>query len=157
MPPLWKAIHSFFTDSPAASANGRPATPIVALLKGDGDRDLLSSVGAREHLDIHFVRSCGEAWNTANRLKSPLILCDRDIPGIEWQDEVRMLASAASHPCVILISRVVDDYLWKEIVARGGYDVLATPLREEDVTRSIRLALSYWKNTPRAQAPEGRK
>lgn len=131
--------------------------PVVALLKGDHDRGLLANIASRDRLDIHFAETCGEAWNTANRLKSPVILCERDLPGMEWQDVVRILASAASHPCVILISRVVDDYLWKEIVARGGYDVLVTPLREEDATRSIRLALSYWKNTSRGHAPAIRK
>jgi hypothetical protein len=71
---------------------------------------------------------------------------------MEWRDAVRILASAVPHPCVILTSTVVDDYLWREIVARGGYDVLAKPLREEAAARSIKLALSYWKSTSRGSA-----
>jgi hypothetical protein len=53
---------------------------------------------------------------------------------------------------VILTSTVVDDYLWRECVARGGYDVLARPLREEAAARSIKLALVYWKGTSRGSA-----
>jgi len=150
VPQLWKAIRSFFAETaPDGAPNGGSSTSLVALLKSGSDRDLLAGVAARDKLNIHFVETCADAWSTANRLNSAVILCERDIPGIEWQDEVRMLASASPHPCVILVSRVVDDYLWKETVARGGYDVLATPLRDDDVTRSIRLALSYWKNTSR--------
>jgi hypothetical protein len=87
------------------------------------------------------------------------VLCERDIPGIEWPDAVRILASAVPHPCVILISQVVDEYLWKEIITRGGYDVLATPLRDADASRSIKLAVSWWKNVSRGnpRLPPGRK
>jgi len=123
--------------------------PVVALIRSARDRDLLRSIGARDHLDIHFADTFSEAWYTANRLKSPVVLCERDAPGIEWHHALRILASAVSHPCVILTSAVADDYLWKEIVTRGAYDVLAEPLRDADTTRSIRLAASYWKNAER--------
>jgi DNA-binding NtrC family response regulator len=122
-------------------------TPIVALIRNDQDRELLREIAGREHLDIHFAETCGEAWNTANRLQPLVVLCERDVPGMQWQDAVRILASAAPHPCVILTSPVVDDYVWREIVTRGGYDVLARPLRGDDAVRAIRLALTYWKNT----------
>jgi len=122
-------------------------TPIVALVRNDQDRELLREIADREHLDIHFADSCGEAWNLANRLQSAIVLCERDVPGMEWQDAVRILASAAPRPCVILTSPVVDDYVWREIVTRGGHDVLASPLRRDDAVRAIRLAMTYWKNT----------
>ena len=152
MPPLWKAIRSFFTNMPANSGTETPAAlPVVALIRNGHDRGMLEDIGVRDRMDIHFADTCDEAWNAANRLHSPVVLCERDLPGIEWPDAVRILASAVPHPCVILTSRVVDDYLWKEIVAKGGYDVLATPLRDEDATRSIKLALSYWKSTLRGR------
>jgi len=146
---LWKRVQGFFSrDGPS------PAVPVVALIRDGQDRDLLELIGIRDHLDIHFADTCDEAWHTANRLKSPVVLCDRNVPGIEWRDAVRILASTIPRPCVILTSPVTDDYLWKEIVTRGGYDVLATPLRDNDATRSIRLALSYWKSTSRGHGRE---
>lgn len=141
---FWKAFRTFFANGRERAA--APATPVVALIRDGHDRSLLEAVGTKDNLDIHFAESCDEAWNSANRLHSPVVLCGRDVPGIGWPDAVRILASAVPHPCVILTSRVTDEYLWKEIVARGGYDVLATPLREADTVRAIRLALSYWKS-----------
>ena len=135
-----------------AGPHGSLAVPVVALVREGCDRELLEGIGIRDHLDIHFADTCGEAWNATNRLKSPVVLCERNIPGIEWPDAVRILASAVPHPCIILTSTVVDDHLRTEIVARGGYDVLATPMRDADTTRSIKLALSYWKNTSRGNA-----
>ena len=145
MPALWDTIRSLFATGPDHS--GAPAVPIVALIRDGQDRDLLELIGLRDRLDIHFCDTCDEAWNAANRLQSPVVICGRDVPGIEWPDAVRILASAVPRPCVILTSPVTDSYMWKEIVERGGYDVLATPLRDADASRSIRLALSYWKST----------
>lgn len=145
---LGEAIRSFFSKVSGKRGAGAPAPmPVVALIRSARDRDLLRSIGARDHLDIHFADTCSEAWYTANRLNSPVVLCERDAPGIEWQHVLRILGSAVSHPCVILTSPVVDD----EIVTRGAYDVLAEPLRDADTTRAIRLAASYWKNTERSR------
>jgi DNA-binding NtrC family response regulator len=123
-------------------------TPVVALIRNDHDRARLSEIASQEYLEVHFADTCSDAWNAINKLQSPVVLCERDLPYIEWQDAVRILASALSHPCVILTSPVVDDYVWREIVSRGGYDVLATPLRCDDAARAIRLAMTYWKTTP---------
>jgi hypothetical protein len=147
---VWDTIRSFF--APGSDHSDALAVPIVALIHDSQDRDLLELIGIRDRLNIHFVDTCDEAWNTANRVRSPVILCARDAPGIEWRNAVRILARADTHPCVILTSPVTDPYLWKEIAERGGYDVLATPLRDADFTRSIRLALSYWKSTARGNA-----
>ena len=113
---------------------------------------MLGEIAGPEHLEIHFAETCGEAWNMANALQAPVVLCERDVPGMEWQDVVRILAAAAPHPCVIMTSTVVDDYVWREIVTRGGYDVVARPLRSDDAARAIRLAMSYWKTTMQRSA-----
>jgi len=46
-----------------------------------------------------------------------------------------------------LVSKVADEYLWNEIVRRGGYDILSKPLQEDEVVRAIKLARSYWSST----------
>ena len=150
MSPIRNTIQSFFRKISGNTPPGAvPPISVVALIRDHHDRSLLAAIGKGDHLDVHFADTCDEAWNAANRLQSPVVLCTRDVPGMEWRDAVRILASAVPHPCVILTSPVADDYLWKEIVASGGYDLLATPLRDVDASRSIKLALSYWKNTSR--------
>jgi hypothetical protein len=42
------------------------------------------------------------------------------------------------------MSGVADDYLRQELTRRNGYDVLPKPLRADNVSRVIELALSYW-------------
>lgn len=52
----------------------------------------------------------------------------------------------------MLISPVADDYLWNEVVSNGGYDVLAKPLRQQDVLRAVKFAWSYLNSTRQAAA-----
>ena len=164
---LWRAIHSFLTDvpKPVRPERQRPrlsmeddasATParaaVVALVVSDQDRKVLSSISDREPIEIHFAESYIEAWDTLNRLNCPLILYDRDWPNAEWRTTVQTFASAPHRSCVILASRVADDYLWQELIRCGGYDLLAKPFRVEDVARSLKLALSYWRSARAAAA-----
>ena len=125
---------------------------VMGLAFTDEDRRLLASVCSGRQWNVVFTDTSDQARATLDQLKAPVILCDRDLPGGEWRDVVQVLASSPHRACVILISRVVDDYLWNEVVQRGGYDVLPKPLREEDVVRAVRLAWSYWNTARRASA-----
>jgi len=147
---MWKFIHSLFADAPTQSGTAERAAytgpAIVALILGEQDRELLTSIACRTQMDVRFTDSCGEAWLIAKQVEAPVILCDRDLPATEWRDLVQILASAHHRPSVILTSKVVDDYLRQEVIRNGGYDVLAKPLREDDVLRSVMLAWQYWSS-----------
>jgi CheY-like chemotaxis protein len=151
---MWTAIKSLLRGRkgspdlrPDQPAEPLSAVAVVALIIGGQDRALLTNIATASGIDVRFTDSCSEAWTISNQLEAPVILCDRDLPGAEWRDVMHILASAPQRPSVILTSRVVDDYLWQEVVRHGGYGVLPKPLREEDVVRSVRLAWSYWNST----------
>ena len=157
---MLRALHSFLADTPKRGGAERrsaspstktapqiePRIPIVALVVSDHDREVLNCISSREPLDIHFAESHVDAWEAMNRLNSPVILYDRDWPNAEWRTTVQALASSPHRSCVILASRVADDYLWQELIRCGGYDLLAKPFRADDVARALKLALSYWKS-----------
>jgi len=125
---------------------------VIGLAFTDGDRRLLADVCSRRQWNVLFADTCDQARSALDQLQAPVILCDRDLQGGEWRDVVQVLASSPHRACVILMSRVVDDYLWNEVAQRGGYDVLLKPLHEEDVVRTVRLAWSYWSATRRVSA-----
>ncbi|MGA2878122.1 MAG: response regulator [Bryobacteraceae bacterium] len=158
---MLRALHSFLADAPTrVRAERRRARPgpksdaqaatarisIVALVVSDHDREVLTRISNHEPVDVHFAESQVEAWDAMNRLSPPLILYDRDWPDAEWRTAVQTFASSAHRSCVILVSRVADDYLWQELIRCGGYDLLAKPLRADDVARALKLALSYWRS-----------
>jgi DNA-binding NtrC family response regulator len=158
---MLRALHSFLADAPkrvqADRRRARPCTKsdaqavtpriaIVALVVSDHDREVLNCISNREPVDVHFAESHVDAWEAMNRLNSPVVLYDRDWPNAEWRTAVQALASSHQRSCVILASRVADDYLWQELIRCGGYDLIAKPFRADDVARSLKLALSYWRS-----------
>jgi FixJ family two-component response regulator len=136
----------------AANSEERPPNSdvsIVGLVIDEGDRRLLAGLGSRNQWSVTFADSFETAQALSVQLRACAILCDRDVAGREWWEVVEALSQSRHRPCVLLVSRVVDDYLWNEVVRRGGYDVLSKPLREEDLVRAIRLAWAYWNSAAR--------
>jgi FixJ family two-component response regulator len=153
MPRVWQMIHSFFTGAPPSRRLWQSRIPVVALVANEQDRQLLARVSSLEPLEMHFVASRDEASSLANELTAPVILLDRDWPGTEWRVMVQNLAASPHQACVVLVSALADDHLWQELVRQGGYDILVKPLREEDVNRVIKLAVSYWISITRTAMP----
>ena len=151
---VWQVIHSVFAGSTVSPKATPPRIPVVALVVSDQDRQVLTSVSSQELLELHLVESCEEACIVASQLTAPVILFDRDLPGAEWRTAVRSLAASPHRACVVLMSGVVDDYLRQELIRRGGYEVVPKPLRPENVSRGIKLALSYWTSAASTGASE---
>lgn len=137
---------SGLTGAPAGNGANSGIT-ILSVPGTDPDRQLLDEISRRNHWNISFASSSDEAREWLKRSKPQIILIDRDIDGADWRYAVSSLAAASGGACVLLISRVIDDYLWNEVVTNGGYDVLRKPLSENDVMRNVRLAWSYWSST----------
>lgn len=144
----WKRIRSLFGPSPARtqSAPTSSRATIVALIASEAQRRTIASICEEENWDALFAESVEDACTAASRSAAPVILCDHDWPEIGWRAAVQCLASLPHRPCVILTSRVSDDYLWEELIRHGGHDLLAKPMRTHEAARTVRLAMTYWKN-----------
>jgi len=142
----------------SSSADRSPLGPltVIGLISGESERQILAGICTRNRWNLLFVGTCEEARTVLDKVKAPVILCDRDLPGIGWRQTVEDLAASPHRACIILVSGVVDTYLWNEVVLKGGFDVLSKPLREDEVVRAVRLAWSYWisaTKTASASAP----
>ena len=82
----------------------------------------------------------------------PLVIYDGDSAQGNWKDALRRLRSAEGEPCVLLASRVRDQYLWNEVVRCGGFDVLSKNVGREHLTRTLRFAW-FWKKNARGHSP----
>jgi DNA-binding response OmpR family regulator len=129
-----------------ASANASRIT-ILCVPGTEPDRQLLDDISRRNHWNTSFASTSNEARESLKQSKPQIILIDRDVDGKDWRFAVSSLAAASGGACVLLISRVIDDYLWNEVVTNGGYDVLRKPLNENEVLRNVKLAWSYWSGT----------
>ncbi len=75
-----------------------------------------------------------------------IVMLDRDLASPDWRPVVRQFASHHNCACVILASRVIDDYLWEEVIKYGGYDVLAKPFQERELIHTLEFAWSVTKS-----------
>jgi DNA-binding NtrC family response regulator len=142
-----------------ASPEGRssPGDPaIIGMVTTDADRRLLAGICTRNGWPLLIANTREEVRTALEKLKAPIILCDRDLPGKGWRETVEDLAASPHRTCILLLSGVVDTYLWHEVVRTGGYDVLSKPLREDEVVRAVRLAWSYWNSAAKTTALPGK-
>lgn len=147
---MWRVFSSLFAEAFPGRRVLPARIPVIALISADHDRRVLSGLAGKESWDVRFAESSDEASAMASRLSAPVVLFDRDWPATPWKSVMETLRSSPQKPCVILLSGVVDEYLWQEVIRRGGYDVLAKPLRAEQVIRVVKLALSYFNSAPKA-------
>lgn len=126
-----------------------PAATLVALVESDADRQLISRVQSAHNWNVHFALGLGDAWEALNGRSTPILLCQRDYTGTNWRDVIRTASRTIKPSYTVLASRVVDDYLWNELIRWGGHDLVTQPLRAEDLLRAVRLANTYWASLAR--------
>lgn len=131
---------------------------VLAVTSDDGDRRSLSLFSHRGQWDLVLANTCQEALQILKGGRAAVIVCDRDLPGLDWRNCLERLVAARPECPILLMSSIYDDYLWEEVVHRGGYDVLSKPLLEEKAVRSVNLAWSYSKRGCRVPThPKGKE
>jgi DNA-binding response OmpR family regulator len=115
---------------------------VSALLVGEYEqdrtllRDLFREFGWR--LFEARDRRCGMECLAQNPVQ--VVITESDLPRWHWRRVLRDLSRLHHPPQLIVTSRTADDYLWAEVLNIGGFDVLAQPLRREEVERVISSA-----------------
>jgi DNA-binding NtrC family response regulator len=147
-------MHSLFSVVSSIWHKRKPVRPtIVALLAEEHDRAMVLDLCHRSHWDVSLAGMWAEVHELIDRAGAQILFIDRDLAGSDWREAMSSCAASSSNGiCIMLVSRVVDLYLWNEVVRNGGYEVLAKPLREDDVSRAIRLAWSYWSSARKSSA-----
>jgi DNA-binding NtrC family response regulator len=75
----------------------------------------------------------------------PLVVYDRDLTEHDWETVLPQLNAVAPHLCILLASRVADEYLRQAVVRHRGYDILIKSATPEDLTRRLQFAW-FWNS-----------
>ncbi len=131
-----------YLRSRIAAASGQEGVHLLAILCSEGDRSRLRLASSQR---LNWKLETTGSWDQAIPLfasgRYAVIVCDRDLPDRNWRQTVRDLAKLS--PCVLLASAGIDASLWQEVVQCGGHDVIAKPLEERGVLKTIDQALRY--------------
>jgi DNA-binding NtrC family response regulator len=142
---------------PRPTKTARNATPaytiaVVALTTDDQSKRLLSQFAVRGQWDLAFARTIDEALALLRTGQPAVLLCDRDLPDLDWRIFIEQVAGSRTGSAVILTSFTCDEYLWDDVIQRGGYDVLGKPLQQEHTLGAVNLAWLYARSGWRAAA-----
>jgi hypothetical protein len=115
---------------------------VLAINLAKTDREILAALS--DWMSWKLV--CAERLEPALRkAKSPavrVVLCERDLPDGDWKGVFEQVRDLVHAPRFIVVSRPADERLWAEVLNLGGYDVLATPLVSEEVSRVLSYAMA---------------
>ena len=74
----------------------------------------------------------------------PIVLCDRELPGLEWPHGLAQLRRSSRPPALVLLSDLAAPSLWEEVIRYGGFDILFRPLCRDRLVAALDLASTHW-------------
>lgn len=95
---------------------------------------------------LYQAHTYREAMSQLSRETVPVIICECQLPDGSWKDVLSQTAPLPERPRLIVVSKQADEPLWSEVLALGGFDLLATPLKETEAAYVIGAAWLDWKN-----------
>jgi FixJ family two-component response regulator len=115
---------------------------ILAFISSSADSETIATLASTSAVPVAISRTLDHSLAG----DAAIVILDRDLTGADWRADVKSLVHSKLSPCVILVSRVADDYLFEEVVRQGGFDITTKPIRIDELQRIIKLALNFWKN-----------
>ena len=116
---------------------------LVAITDRPDESATLQQIATDYRWRISIVASSEGAITALNEQPTPLVICDRDLEGEDWREVLARIAALPQAVCVLLASRVVDDYLWRQVIRNHGYDVVSKPFQPEELRRAVTFAWSW--------------
>ncbi len=173
---LWKNLKAAWTGlarhkdaSQPARASATTSEERIAVLLITQAQSLRYSLYALGHVyrwEVISAATRDEAIAILKHRQIPVVICDEDAPE-DWRKSVRAIAFLPQPTCILLASRTSSDSLLREVGRYHGYDVIAKPLRFEEVADRVSFAWTWYKSgcaswwgPPRVSTlvpPDGRK
>ena len=118
----------------------------VSALAADGLR--LQRILSQGSWKLHEASDCCEALALSCDESVPVLRCERDHAGGNWEDLLNTTASLPAPPNLIVFSRLADESVWAKVLNLGGFEVMK-PFEPEEV---LRVAFSAWSRWERGFA-----
>jgi DNA-binding NtrC family response regulator len=109
------------------------------------DLTFLESRFREAHWKLYMAGTYREALAELSKKRLPVVLCECQLPDGNWKDVLSRLAPMLERPRLIVFCRHADYRLWTEVLSLGGFDLLATPFREDELVFTIGSAWLDWE------------
>ena len=138
---MW--FSSWFKNQEEVPSISEQRLQILALSMSSDDSVLLMCLAQKYKWDLRLTQSPRDAFRLASQSHFEIILCDRNQPGYPWREVMDRLAEFSPRSCILLVSPVSGDDLWRSVLQHGGYDVLLRPLRRNAALHAIQAILRF--------------
>jgi DNA-binding response OmpR family regulator len=121
---------------------------VSALLVGDHGNDgmLVRDVCRQQGWRLFEASDGRGAMGLLEREAVQVVIAECDSAGAGWQWLLDALRVLPDLPQLVVTSRTADDFLWSEVLNRGGYDVLPRPLNRGEVERVMAGAGRHFRS-----------
>jgi DNA-binding response OmpR family regulator len=136
-------LSSWFKKQEEVPSTLEPRLRILALSISIDDCVSLRWLAEQHNWELRLTQSPRDAFHLASQSHFEIILCDRNQPGYPWREVMDRLAACSPRSCILLVSPVSDDHLWRSVLQHGGYDVLLRPLRKNSTLHVIQAVLRF--------------
>lgn len=116
------------------------AATVLSISPFEEDHVCLENILSPCAWNVRGARTVREGLLFLRENPPPIAICEADLTVGGWMDALQALLPLPNPPAFIVASRLADHSLWIEVLKAGGYDVLAKPFQESDVTRVVQLA-----------------
>jgi DNA-binding NtrC family response regulator len=116
------------------------------------DHEIFGELFHRRRWTLEHASSIDSASLALNKKAISLVITERDLPSGDWKNVLDVMLRLPESPLVIVVSQLADEHLWAEALNLGVYDVLAKPLDDTEVSRSLMLAWTHGRQAPAAPA-----
>jgi hypothetical protein len=130
------AVATRFTRSLWLKA--KKSAPMVFAVTTDQDSiTTLLAVVADLKWRLYLARDSMEAMQSGTLTEATIILYDKDLDEPDWRERLTAYSKLPQRPYLILLSTTKDDVLWREVVRRGGYEIVRRPPAQRELKRAL--------------------
>jgi DNA-binding NtrC family response regulator len=130
---------------------------VLAIGIAGADHSSMKAVALAESWQLISTETLESGLDVIAHRRFSIILLDREVYGSNWRGAIEHLTKAAPGSCILLVSAVNDEYLWREVVQHGGFDVISKPLNGDQLRRQIYHASLFWKSNVAENVSRHRK
>jgi DNA-binding response OmpR family regulator len=132
---MLSCLQRLFSKEPVARPSVLAITPFYM------DQLALRIASSRKDWDLLICPTFRSGLRTLRNFPVSVILFDLETRDIEWRRGIQLLLSQPSAPCLIVLTRSLDDNLWQSAFERGVYDLQPKPLKDNTaLLESVRAA-----------------
>jgi DNA-binding NtrC family response regulator len=139
-------------DQVPEEARADKTAVVLTVSSLNATHDRFRAILQKRDQKVVAARTVEEAFRFIKKNGVYLVMTDCDLPDGTWRDVLQAAEQDPKHPLVIVTGRNADELLWGEVLNLGGYDVLAQPLEDGEVTRIAGMAARQFQEARRIGA-----